>query len=71
MLKPKQPAPAPNLAKRIADIHAEVESLILQRASEIKKSFEGTFSLEYIVFDLKKRAWDCPCKQYLALKDEG
>ena len=72
MLRTKQPSPPASLADRIAAIHAEIDALIDKRAAEIKKNFEGTFSLEYIKFDLKKNAFHCPCRQYLELpKDEG
>jgi hypothetical protein len=70
MLKPKTP-PALSLDERIAAIHTEIDALIEAKAAELKKVYEGTFSHEVLVHDIKIKAWGCPCKQYLALKDEG
>jgi hypothetical protein len=72
MLKTKQPSPpAPDLAARIEAIHKDISEQIAAKAAELRKIYEGVFSQEYIEFDLKKKFWDCPCKQYQALKDEG
>jgi hypothetical protein len=68
----KKPAPrAPSLAERIEAIHKDISEQIAAKAAELRKIYEGVFSQEYIEFDLKKKFWDCPCKQYLGLKDAG
>jgi hypothetical protein len=70
MLKTKQPPPVLSLDEQIAELHARIDALIEAKANELRRQYEGTFSLEYIKFDLKKNAFNCPCRQYLELKSE-
>jgi hypothetical protein len=72
MLKAKQSAPAAlSLEQRIADIHAEIDALIEWRAEEMRSLHDFQIPKERLVHDIKTKAWGCPCKQYLALKDEN
>jgi hypothetical protein len=57
MLKTKQPAPS--LEERIAAIHAEIDALIEAKAAELRKVYEGTFSQEVLVHDIKIKAYGC------------
>jgi hypothetical protein len=70
MLKPKTPAPPASLDERIAAIHAEIDALIEAKAAELKKVYEGTFSQEVLVHDIKIKAWGCPCKIYQIMQSE-
>jgi hypothetical protein len=58
------------LDERIAAIHAEIDALIEAKAAELKKLYyEGVFSLEVLIHDIKVKAPHCPCSQYRQMQE--
>jgi hypothetical protein len=70
MLKTKPAPPAPSLDEQISELHARIDAMIEAKAIELKKVYEGTFSLEVLKHDIKIKAWGCPCKIYQIMQSE-
>jgi hypothetical protein len=54
-----------SIEERIQQLHRDIDALITARATELKRDFyDGVFSLEVLIHDIKVKALSCPCSQY-------